>query len=63
MFFKSSLALKCCFCNTEPNNKTTKDGLYVCCCYRLHYDVNNGNYIQHYNDGREPSITKSEEQK
>ena len=30
--------MKCLYCNTEPNNKTNKNGLYVCSCYKLHAD-------------------------
>lgn len=40
--------MKCIYCGTEPNNATTKQGLYVCCCYMLH--LKNGEYIQHYRD-------------
>lgn len=44
--------MKCEYCGTEPNNATTKKGLYVCCCYMLH--LKNGEYTQHHSD-REPS--------
>ena len=36
--------MKCKYCGAEPNNATTKKGLYVCCCYMLHKE--NGKYIQ-----------------
>ena len=39
---------KCKYCGTEPNNATTKKGLYVCCCYMLHLE--NGKYTQHHRD-------------
>lgn len=42
--------MKCLYCNTEPNNKTTKDNLYVCSCYKLHADYSFGvKYEQHIN--------------
>lgn len=42
--------MKCLYCGTEPNNKTTKDNLYVCCCYKLHVDYSFGvRYEQHVN--------------
>lgn len=34
--------MKCLYCNTEPNNATTKKNLYVCCCYKLHADYSFG---------------------
>lgn len=40
--------MKCKYCGTEPNNATTKKGLYVCCCYMLHLE--NGKYTQHHRD-------------
>ena len=40
--------MKCKYCGTEPNNATTKKGLYVCCCYMLH--LQNGKYTQHHRD-------------
>ena len=40
--------MKCKYCRTEPNNATTKKGLYVCCCYMLHFK--NGEYTQHRRD-------------
>ena len=46
--------MKCKYCGTEPNNATTKKGLYVCCCYMLH--STNGEYIQHHKQG-EPTRT------
>ncbi len=27
--------MKCIYCGTNANNRTTKKGLYVCCCYML----------------------------
>lgn len=38
--------MKCKYCGTEPNNATTKNDLYVCCCYMLHFQ--NGEYTQHH---------------
>lgn len=40
--------MKCKCCGTEPNNATTKNGLYVCCCYMLHLE--NGKYTQYHRD-------------
>lgn len=34
--------MKCLYCNTEPNNATTKKNLYVCSCYKLHADYSFG---------------------
>lgn len=34
--------MKCLYCNTEPNNATTKKNLYVCCCYKLYADYSFG---------------------
>ena len=42
--------MKCLYCGTEPNNKTTKEHLYVCSCYKLHADYTFGiKYEQHVN--------------
>ena len=42
--------MKCLYCKTEPINKTTKDKLYVCSCYKLHADYTYGvKYEQHIN--------------
>lgn len=42
--------MKCLYCNTEPNNATTKKNLYVCSCYKLHADYSFGvKYEQHIN--------------
>ena len=40
--------MECKYCGTEPNNATTKKGLYVCCCYMLHLE--NDEYTQHHRD-------------
>lgn len=43
--------MRCIYCNTEPNNATTKKSLYVCCCYQLQ-KIGNG-YIQYLKEGKE----------
>ena len=43
--------VKCFYCGTTTNNATTKKGLYVCCCYRLHND--NGKIAQHYSSNED----------
>ena len=48
--------MKCKYCGTEPNNATTKKGLYVCCCYMLHLE--NGKYTQHHRDKEVDYTTK-----
>ena len=52
--------MRCQYCGTEPNNATAKKGLYVCCCYMLHFHKRNGEYIQHHKD-REPTTLKEME--
>ena len=54
--FSGVKKMKCKYCGTEPNNATTKKGLYVCCCYMLHLE--NGKYTQHYRDKEVDYITK-----
>ena len=39
------------YCNTEPNNTTTKKGLYVCSCYQLQKVDNE--HIQYFKEGKE----------
>ena len=46
--FSGVKKMKCKYCGTEPNNATTKKGLYVCCCYMLHLE--NGKYTQYHRD-------------
>lgn len=49
--------MKCLYCGTEPNNKTTKDNLYVCCCYKLHADYTFGvKYTQKDNSPKDRKI-------
>lgn len=43
--------MRCIYCNTEPNNATTKKSLYVCFCYQLQ-KIGNG-YIQYLKEGKE----------
>ena len=49
--------MKCLCCGTKPNNSTTKKGLYVCCCYMLHFYKTNREYIQHHKD-KKPTALK-----
>ena len=43
--------MRCIYCNTEPNNTTTKKGLYVCSCYQLQKVDNE--HIQYFKEGKE----------
>lgn len=42
--------MKCIYCGTNANNRTTKKGLYVCCCYMLRKE--NGVYTQQLKNGK-----------
>ena len=48
---KNGEYMKCIYCNTEPNNATTKKSLYVCSCYQLQKIGNE--YIQYLKEGKE----------
>ena len=43
--------MRCIYCNTEPNNTTTKKGLYVCSCYQL--QKVDTEHIQYFKEGKE----------
>lgn len=42
--------MKCIYCGTNANNRTTKKGLYVCICYMLQKE--NGVYKQQLKNGK-----------
>lgn len=49
--------MKCIYCRTNANNRTTKKGLYVCCCYMLQKE--NGVYKQKLKNGKVVEIKEN----
>lgn len=43
--------MRCCYCDTYAINKTSTEGLFVCCCYMLHYDKHTETYTQNLKGG------------